>query len=535
MIWMRTVASQMNDATGTSAQLRLVADVPSGAAAGQEAEFSASGRVISFKGFLEVYEEGRDDDEQDTESAEERVLPALAEGDRVQGSAFEPGSHTTQPPARYTEASLVKAMEELGVGRPSTYASVIATILDRGYVWKKGTALVPSFTAFAVVGLLERYFTSLVDYSFTASMEDDLDDIAAGTEEALPWLTRFYFGSNAPGAMASNGSEVDQLGLKATVASHLAEIDAREINSIPLGEGSDGEPIVARVGRYGPYLQRGEDRASIPDDTAPDELTIERAEEILAAPSNDRVLGTHPESGLEIQLKAGRFGPYVQVGEAVEGGEKPRTASLFSTHDPATLTLEQGLELLRIPRTVGTDEETGEEVVAHNGRFGPYLKRGSDTRSLTSEEQLLTVTLDEAKALFAQPKQRRGRGAAAAPLRELGADPATNQPVVVKEGRFGPYVTDGTTNASLRKGDSVEEIDISRAAELLADRRAAGPSTRKKKAAKKAAPAKKKATAKKSGAKKAGAAKKAAGTKKAAAGSDGADPAAMKAASTEPF
>ncbi len=263
------------------------------------------------------------------------------------------------------------------MGRPSTYASVIATILDRGYVWKKGTALVPSFTAFAVVGLLERYFGNLVDYGFTASMEDDLDEIASGTEEALPWLTRFYFGSDAPGAMASDGTEVDTLGLKATVASHLAEIDAREVNSIPLGEGSDGQPIVARVGRYGPYLQRGEDRASIPDDLAPDELTIARAEEILAAPSNDRVLGTHPESGLDIQVKAGRFGPYVQVGELTEGGEKPRTASLFAAMDPATLTFEQALDLLRIPRTVGTDPETGEDVVAHNGRFGPYLKRGT--------------------------------------------------------------------------------------------------------------------------------------------------------------
>jgi len=528
----------MNDATGTSAQVRLVADVPSGVAAGQEAEFSASGRVISFKGFLEVYEEGRDDDEPEAESAEERVLPALAEGDRVQGTAFEPGSHTTQPPARYTEASLVKAMEELGVGRPSTYASVIATILDRGYVWKKGTALVPSFTAFAVVGLLERYFTNLVDYGFTASMEDDLDEIAAGTGEALPWLTRFYFGSDAPGAMASDGTEVDTLGLKATVAAHLAEIDAREINSIPLGESTDGEQIVARVGRYGPYLQRGEDRASIPDDLAPDELTIERAEEILAAPSNDRVLGTDPESGLEVQLKAGRFGPYVQMGEVVDGGEKPRTASLFSSMDPATLTFEQALELLRIPRPVGTDPDTGEEVVAHNGRFGPYLKRGSDTRSLGSEEQLLTVTLDEARALFAQPKQRRGR-TAAPPLRELGTDPSTNLPVVLKEGRFGPYVTDGTTNASLRKGDTVEAIDMNRASELLAERRAAGPSTRKKKVAKKKAPAKKKvakkkAPAKKPAAKKA-AAKKAGGSIEAAdAEGDGADP-AMRAASTEPF
>ena len=538
MIWMRTVASQMNDATGTSAQVRLVTDVPSGVAAGQEAEFSASGRVISFKGFLEVYEEGRDDDEPEAESAEERVLPALAEGDRVQGTAFEPGSHTTQPPARYTEASLVKAMEELGVGRPSTYASVIATILDRGYVWKKGTALVPSFTAFAVVGLLERYFTNLVDYGFTASMEDDLDEIAAGTGEALPWLTRFYFGSDAPGAMASDGTEVDTLGLKATVAAHLAEIDAREINSIPLGESTDGEQIVARVGRYGPYLQRGEDRASIPDDLAPDELTIERAEEILAAPSNDRVLGTDPESGLEVQLKAGRFGPYVQMGEVVDGGEKPRTASLFSSMDPATLTFEQALELLRIPRPVGTDPDTGEEVVAHNGRFGPYLKRGSDTRSLGSEEQLLTVTLDEARALFAQPKQRRGR-TAAPPLRELGTDPSTNLPVVLKEGRFGPYVTDGTTNASLRKGDTVEAIDMNRASELLAERRAAGPSTRKKKAAKKKAPAKKKVAKKKAPAKKPAAkkavAKKAGGSIEAAdAEGDGADP-AMRAASTEPF
>jgi DNA topoisomerase I len=536
LIWMRTVASQMNDATGTSAQLRLVADVPSGLAAGQQAEFLASGRVITFAGFLRAYQEGRDEDDPDTDSADEMVLPALREGDRVNGTEFVPGSHSTQPPARYTEASLVKAMEELGVGRPSTYASVISTILDRGYVWKKGTALVPSFTAFAVVGLLERYFTNLVDYGFTASMEDDLDGIASGSGEALPWLTRFYFGTEAPGAMTSDGSAVD-LGLKATVAAHLSEIDAREVNSIPLGEGSDGEQIVARVGRYGPYLQRGEDRASIPDDVAPDELTVERAEDILAAPSNDRVLGTDPENGLDVQVKAGRFGPYVQVGDLTEGGEKPRTASLFSTMDPATLTFEQALELLRIPRTVGTDPETGEDVVAHNGRFGPYLKRGTDTRSLTSEEQLLTVTLDEARALFAQPKQRRGR-ATAAPLRELGPDPTTNLPVVVKEGRFGPYVTDGTTNASLRKGDVVETIDMDRASELLAERRAAGPSTRKKKSAAKKAPAKKKATAKKATAKKSTAkkttAKKASATK-AGATADADESPSMKAPLSEPF
>ena len=525
LIWKRTVASQMNDATGTSAQVRLTAAVPEGLAEGQEAEFSASGRVIAFPGFLRAYVEGEDDPEAEL-ADREVVLPTLAVGDVVAGSAFEPGSHATQPPARYTEASLVKAMEELGVGRPSTYASVIATILDRGYVWKKGTALVPSFTAFAVVGLLERYFGDLVDYGFTAAMEDDLDEIAAGREEALPWLTRFYFGSAEPGAANGHGDEVEVAGLKATVAAHLSEIDAREINSIPLGNGTDGEPIVARVGRYGPYLQRGEDRASVPDDMAPDELTIERAEEILAAPSNDRVLGTDPESGLDVQVKAGRFGPYVQVGEVTEGGERPRTASLFSSMEPATLTLEQALELLRIPRTVGTDPETGEDIVAHNGRFGPYLKRGSDTRSLASEDQLLTVTLDEGRALFAQPKQRRGR-AAAPPLRELGTDPTTNLPVVVKEGRFGPYVTDGTTNASLRKGDVVESIGMDRASELLAERRAAGPS-KKKKSAKKAAPVKKKAAAKKAGtAKKAGAVRKTPGTKKA--------PGVTKAAPTDPF
>ncbi len=541
LIWKRTVASQMTDATGTSAQVRLTATVSEGVAAGEDAEFSANGRVIAFPGFLRAYVEGDDDPE--AELADRDVLlPNLAVGDVVEGTAFAPGAHTTQPPARYTEASLVKAMEELGVGRPSTYASVIATILDRGYVWKKDKALVPSFTAFAVVGLLERYFGDLVDYGFTASMEDDLDEIAAGREEALPWLTRFYFGSavsdtdtghahNGGHEREHHGEEVEAIGLKATVAAHLSEIDAREVNSIPLGTGSDGQEIVARVGRYGPYLQRGEDRASIPDDLAPDELSIPRAEEILAAPSNDRVLGTDPESGLEVQLKAGRFGPYVQVGDVVDGGPKPRTASLFSTMDPARLTLDEALQLLTIPRTVGTDPDTGEEVVAHNGRFGPYLKRGSDTRSLAGEEQLLTVTMDEARALFAQPKQRRGR-TAAPPLRELGADPATSQPVVVKEGRFGPYVTDGTTNASLRKGDTVESIGIERASELLADRRAAGPSTRKKKAAKKAAPAKKaaKKSAKAAGTAKAAAKKKAAGSKAAVAKKP-----AAGAAPSEPF
>jgi DNA topoisomerase-1 len=543
LIWKRTIASQMEDARGTSAQVRLVGSMPADAAvlAGVEAEFAANGRVISFPGFLRAYVEGEDDPEAEL-ADREVVLPPLSEGQSLGGLSFEAGSHATQPPARYTEASLVKAMEELGVGRPSTYASVISTIQDRGYVWKKGTALVPSFTAFAVVGLLERYFGELVDYGFTASMEDDLDDIANGRAEALPWLTRFYFGADqapptkpsangsgtngaAPKA-ASNGRAADgaqlggdtgRLGLKAAVAVHLGEIDAREINSIPLGTDAEGREIVVRVGRYGPYVQRDEERASIPEDLSPDELTIERAEAMLEAPSGDRELGTDPDSGEPIYVKAGRFGPYVQAGEIAEGAAKPRTASLFASMSPATLTYEQALELLSIPRVVGADPSSGEEITALNGRYGPYLKRGTDTRSLTSEEQLLTVGLDEALAVFAQPKARRGR-AAAGPLRELGADPETGLAMVVRDGRFGPYVTDGTTNASLRRGDEVESITAERAGELLAERRAAGPSTRgrKRATAKKSAPKKAAATkrpAKKAAAKKAVARKAPAKTK----------------------
>ncbi len=561
LIWKRTVASQMADATGTSAQVRLsgTASGPEGVE-GRQAEFSASGKVIQFPGYLRAYVEGEDDPE--AELADREVhLPPMAEGDPASVADLEPGSHATQPPARYTEASLVKAMEDLGVGRPSTYASVIATILDRGYVWKKGTALVPSFTAFAVVGLLERYFADLVDYGFTASMEDDLDAIASGSEESLPWLTRFYFGSTEPahgsgtdvgpthgsgtdaGPTNGNGDHASAaeggspgiavaghrsgLGLKREVSTYLGEIDAREINSIPIGVGTDGEDIVARVGRYGPYLQHGEDRVSIPEDLAPDELTVEKAEALLDAPSSDRVLGNDPESGLAVQVKAGRFGPYVQLGELVDGGPKPRTSSLFASMSPATLTFEQALELLRIPRVVGTDSASGEEIVAHNGKFGPYLKKGTDTRSLVTEDQILSVTVDEALALFAQPKTR-GRNAKG-PLREMGNDPDTGLPMVVKDGRFGPYVTDGTTNASLRRGDDVESLTVERAAELLAERRAAGPST-KKKTAKKKAPAKKKTAAKKATAKKKaptkkaaaikGTAKKAAPTLSAAKGSD---------------
>src|SRR5579875_1973665 len=504
LIWKRTVASQMADATGTSAQVRLTGIVSSTARAfaGSEAEFSANGRVIAFPGFLRAYVEGEDDPEAEL-ADREVILPPLREGQGVSVIELDATSHVTQPPARYTEASLVKAMEDLGVGRPSTYASVISTILDRGYIWKKGSALVPTFTAFAVVGLLERYFGDLVDYGFTAVMEDELDDIANGREEALPWLTRFYFGSegNAQSDNAdSEHRETLRLGLKSAVARHLGEIDAREINSIPIGTDAQGREIVVRVGRYGPYLQRGDERASIPDDLAPDELTVERAEELLAAPADERILGTDPKSGLPVMVKAGRFGPYVQLGELVEGEEKPRTASLFAAMSPATITLEQALALLEIPRVVGVDPDTNEEIVAHNGRFGPYLKRGSETRSLASEDQILEITLDEARVLFAQPKTRRGRQASA-PIQELGLDPETGQPIVVRSGRYGPYVTDGTINASLRRGDDPQTITLERAAELLAERRAASPAPRRRaaKAATKGTgtTAKKTATAKK--------------------------------------
>ena len=508
LIWMRTVASQMVDATGTSAQVRLVG-TPADAGPDRQAEFAASGTVITFPGFLRAYVEGSDDPE--AELAERDVqLPPLTEGDVLHARALEPKSHATQPPPRFTEASLVKALEELGVGRPSTYASIIGTIQDRGYVWKKGNALVPSWTAFAVVGLLERYFGDLVDYNFTASMEDELDEIAQGEQEALPWLTRFYFGQ-PDGGSTGDGEEVDmRRGLKEDVAAHLGQIDAREINSIPIGPDAQGAEIVVRVGRYGPYLLRGEERASIPDDLAPDELTVERAEELLVAPSGDRVLGTDPESGLPVVAKSGRFGPYVQLGEPDNGG-KPRTASLFKSMALDTVDLDQALQLLRLPRLVGTDAD-GHEIHALNGRYGPYLKKGTETRSLETEEQLFTVTLDEALSLFAQPKQRRGR-AAATPLKEFGPDPDTGAPIVLRSGRFGPYVTDGTTNASLRRGDDPESISFERAVELLAERRAAGPPVKR---ARRATKAVKKAPAKKTGAKKA-AAKKTAGAKKAGA------------------
>jgi DNA topoisomerase-1 len=456
LIWKRTLASQMADARGLTVSLRLGAT----AASGRDAEFSASGTVITFRGFLAAYEESRDDE---AERDEERPLPHLKPGDELRAAELEPEGHATTPPARYTEASLVQALEELGIGRPSTYASIMGTILDRGYVFKRGTALVPSFLAFAVTGLLEQHFGRLVDYGFTAKMEDDLDRIAAGEQERVDWLRHFYFG----------GADGDA-GLHALV-SDLGEIDARAVNSLPIGDG-----IVLRVGRYGPFVERGEERASVPEDLAPDELTVEKAAELLAAPSGDRILGVHPEWSREIAVRTGRYGPYVT--EILEEGstEKPRAASLFQSMSPETVTLEDALRLLSLPRSLGADPADGEEITAQNGRYGPYVKKGTESRSLESEEQLFTVTLDQALALLAQPKQRRGRGQAKPPLRDLGPDPASGKQVVLKEGRFGPYVTDGETNASLRRGDDPESVTIERAAELLADRRSKGPAPKKR-------------------------------------------------------
>ncbi len=500
LVWMRTVASQMADAVGQSVQVRLGAV----SSEGEDAEFSTSGRVITFPGFLRAYVEGTDDPDAELEDREVR-LPPLAVGDPLSVLALDPSGHETQPPARYTEASLVRALEELGVGRPSTYATILDNIEARGYVWKRASALVPSWTAFAVISLLEQYFGRLVDYGFTAAMEEDLDGIARGELESVPWLTRFYFGT-------ANGTNGDGAGLKQLVTDQLAEIDAREINSIPIGDG-----LLVRVGRYGPYVQRDEERASIPEDLPPDELTVERANELLSAPSSDRVLGPHPESGLPVIVKGGRFGPYVQVGEAEAVGGKPQTASLLRTMDPATVTMDDALRVLSLPRVVGADPSTGEEVVASNGRYGPYLRLGKDSRSLDSEEQLFTVGLDEALRIFAQPRTRRGQRSTA-PLTTFGPDPTTGGEIQLKEGRFGPYVTDGITNASLRKGDTVDGLTQDRAIELLADRRAAGPSLRKASrrsasgASKRAGSSKKAAASKKS----APSAKRAAATKKAA-------------------
>ncbi|AKJ11727.1 DNA topoisomerase I [Streptomyces incarnatus] len=511
LIWKRTVASQMKDATGNSVTVKIGGT----AADGRDVEFSASGKTITFHGFLKAYVEGADDPNAELDDRERR-LPQVAEGDGLSAEEITVDGHATKPPARYTEASLVKELEEREIGRPSTYASIIGTILDRGYVFKKGTALVPSFLSFAVVNLLEKHFGRLVDYDFTARMEDDLDRIAAGQAQAVPWLKRFYFGEGTGhgGAAEAGNGDGDHLGGLKELVTDLGAIDAREVSSFPVGN-----DIVLRVGRYGPYIERGEkdteqhQRADIPDDLAPDELTVELAEELLAKPSGDFELGTDPATGHQIVAKAGRYGPYVTevlpegTPKTGKNAVKPRTASLFKSMSLDTVTLDDALKLMSLPRIVGTDAD-GQEITAQNGRYGPYLKKGTDSRSLQSEDQIFTITLEEAQAIYAQPKQR-GRAAAKPPLKELGEDPVSGKPVVVKDGRFGPYVTDGETNATLRSGDSVETITPERGFELLAEKRAKGPAkkTAKKATAKKTAPAKKTA-AKKTAAKKTTAAAK---------------------------
>ncbi|MEU5192811.1 type I DNA topoisomerase [Streptomyces scabiei] len=540
LIWKRTVASQMKDATGNSVTVKIGGT----ASDGRDAEFSASGKTITFHGFLKAYVEGADDPNAELDDRERR-LPQVAEGDALGAEEITVDGHATKPPARYTEASLVKELEEREIGRPSTYASIIGTILDRGYVFKKGTALVPSFLSFAVVNLLEKHFGRLVDYDFTAKMEDDLDRIARGEAQAVPWLKRFYFGggtgSGGTAAEAGNG-DGDHLGGLKELVTDLGAIDAREVSSFPVGDG-----IVLRVGRYGPYIERGEkdaeghQRADVPEDMAPDELSVELAEELLAKPSGDFELGADPATGHQIIARDGRYGPYVTevlpegTPKTGKNAVKPRTASLFKSMSLDTVTLADALKLMSLPRVVGADAE-GQEITAQNGRYGPYLKKGTDSRSLQTEDQLFTITLDEALAIYAQPKQR-GRAAAKPPLKELGEDPVSAKPVVVKDGRFGPYVTDGETNATLRSGDSVETITPERGYELLAEKRAKGPAKKTAKkapakktatrtAAKKAAPAKKTAAAK-TAASKTAASKKAAPTKKTAAkkataGGDGA-------------
>ncbi|WP_408637567.1 type I DNA topoisomerase [Nocardia terpenica] len=529
LIWQRTIASQMADARGTTLTVRITGV----AGTGEECVFSASGRTITFAGFLKAYVESVDEETGGQSDDAESRLPALAEGQGVTATELTPDGHTTNPPPRYNEASLIKALEELGIGRPSTYSSIIKTILDRGYVYKRGNALVPSWVAFAVVGLLEEYFGRLVDFDFTAAMEDDLDAIAGGREQRGNWLSSFYFGGDngVEGSVARSG------GLKRMVGERLDDIDAREVNSIKLFSDDEGRDVVVRVGRFGPYLERMvanpddpaggpvSQRANLPDDLPPDELTPEVAEKLFSTPQEGRELGVDPGTGHRIVAKEGRFGPYVtevlpepvEEPEAKKGAKKaaavkPRTGSLFKSMDLATVTLEDALKLLSLPRVVGVDPASNEEITAQNGRYGPYLKKGTDSRSLATEDQIFSVTLDEALKIYAEPKRRGRQAASTAALRELGADTATGKPMVIKDGRFGPYVTDGETNASLRKGDEVESITDERASELLAERRAKGPvkkaakKTTKKAAAKKTTAAKKtatKSTAKKATAEKA--------------------------------
>ncbi|WP_432558712.1 type I DNA topoisomerase [Granulicoccus sp. GXG6511] len=498
LIWMRTIASQMKDAEGQSISVRIDARLPEPAQLVDQpvsaCQFTASGRTITFHGFLKAYVEAVDEAREGSQSDDAQTrLPQLTQGQQLEADEVTASGHETKPPARFTEPSLVAKLEELEIGRPSTYASIIRTITSRDYVFKKGSALVPTWLAFAVTRLLEEHFPKLVDYKFTASMEEDLDEIAKGDMQRLEVLKEFWYGAG------------DERGLHALV-NGLGDIDARKLSTFPLG-GEDLETgesgIVVRVGRYGTYVETGEEkRANVPDDLPPDELTVEYARELLSKPmGEERELGIDPDSGNPVVARNGRFGPYVTevLPEDAPKSAKARTGSLFRTMTIDDVSLEQALQLLNLPRVVGKDAD-GVEITAQNGRYGPYLKKGTDSRSLETEDQIFTVTLEEAEALYAQPK-RRGRAAAKPPLKELGEDPATGKPMVIKDGRFGPYVTDGETNATLRRGDDVETVTAERAAELLAEKRAKGPA--------KKAPAKK-ATAKKTAAKKAPAKKTAA-------------------------
>jgi DNA topoisomerase-1 len=461
MVWQRTLASQMADATGTTVSVRLGAV----ATDGTDAEFGAAGTTIVFPGYRQVYVESRDDGDADATTANEReeILPSLTVGDAIPVAELEPQGHATTPPPRYTEASLVRRLEELGIGRPSTWASIIQTIQDRGYVWKKGQALVPTWTAFAVVNLLEQHFDELVDYAFTARVETDLDAIANGEAQKDQWLSSFYFGDNA------------LPGLKRLVEENLDEIDAAAINTFPIGVDEDGNEVVVKPGKYGPYVKRGDDTAGVPDDLPPDELTVEVALGLLAAPKSDEPIGEL--GGYPVFAKNGRYGPYVQWGTAdtpPPGHDKPKMTSLFKTMVLERITMEEAEALLSLPRELGTDPSDGVPILTNNGRYGPYVQKGKDYRSLDREEQLLTVTLDDALRILAQPKvYKRGARSAAAkgPLREFGTDPVSERPVVARDGRFGVYVTDGETNASIGKGDRIEAMTPERAYELLAVRR----------------------------------------------------------------
>ncbi len=529
LIWQRTVASQMADARGQSMKVILAGN----ATTGDACEFTASGRTLTFPGFLKAYVEvSAAEDGRDVADNAEKRLPVMVVGDALNTIDVSADGHSTNPPARYTEASLVKRMEELGIGRPSTYASIIRTIQDRGYVLIRGNALVPSWTAFAVIGLMEQNFGALVDYDFTSAMEDELDAIAAGQEDRSDYLKAFYFGD--AGRADSPTAAVSQAGgLKTIVGNNLESIDARAVNSLHLFNDANGIPVVVRVGRYGAYLERiipgaqGAEpevqRANLPEAITPDELTVEVAEKLFATPASGRELGTHPTSGRTVVVREGRFGPYVtellgadeearaaaeaekvweaerdaqdaeraaegkkplsretktavaqkekRVKELVEASLKPKTASLFASMEAASVTLDDALRLMSLPREVGVDPADGEMITAQNGPYGPYLRKGSDSRSLGSEEEIFTISLDAARRIYAEPK-RRGRAAAQPPLKQLGDNDVSGKPMSVKDGRFGAYVTDGITNASLRKGDTPETMTDARANELLSERRA---------------------------------------------------------------